>query len=46
MGGGGRYPEDTQLTKDFRKRLVPEFRDTDKYPGLVVLADNTDLDVG
>ena len=46
MGGGGRYPEDTQLTKDFRKRLAPEFRDTDKYPGLVVLADNTDLDVG
>ncbi|MGI6108441.1 MAG: radical SAM protein [Eubacteriaceae bacterium] len=45
-GGEGRYPEDKVLTLDFRKRLLPEFQDKTRYPGLVVLADNTDLDVG
>ncbi len=46
MGGEGLYPEDKALTKDFRRRLEKEFRDQERYPGLVVLSENTDLDVG
>lgn len=46
QGGEGLYPEDTGLTGDFRERLAHEFCDQKKYPGLIVLVENTDLDVG
>lgn len=46
QGGEGLYPEDRELTRDFRERLASEFSDQKKYPGLIVLVENTDLDVG
>lgn len=46
QGGKGLYPEDHALTDDFRTRLASEFSDQKKYPGLIVLVENTDLDVG
>lgn len=46
QGGEGLYPEDKELTRDFRERLAREFSDQKKYPGLIVLVENTDLDVG